>query len=75
MVIDMATCIYITGSVTQAMKAKRILSEHSIVVNTVKIGSDKSKKGCVHGIESNCQNAANIRNILHSAGINFEESQ
>lgn len=71
----MQNCIYITGSVTQAMKAKRILAEHSIAVNTTKISADKSKKGCIHGIESNCQNAANIRHILHNAGISFEESQ
>ncbi|MBE6680146.1 MAG: DUF3343 domain-containing protein [Ruminococcaceae bacterium] len=69
----MANCIFTTGSVTQAMKAKRILAEYSIPVNTTKINSEKSSKGCVHGIEFNCNNAANIKHVLKIAGIAFEE--
>ncbi len=68
----MANCIFTTGSVTQAMKAKRILAEHSIAVNTIKVSTDNSKRGCVHGIEFNCQNSGNISRILHNSGIGFE---
>ena len=71
----MATCIYITGSITQALKAKKILTEHSILVNTTKISSEKSKKGCVHGIEFNCNYATNVRKILLGAAIPFEDNQ
>lgn len=69
----MATCIYITGSITQALKAKKLLADNSIAVNTTKITSEKSKKGCVHGIEFNCNYKANIKRILHGASIPFEE--
>ncbi len=68
----MANCILITGSVTQALKAKHILAEHSISVITTKITAKTAKKGCVHGIEFNCQNRANIEKILKNAGLSFE---
>ncbi len=69
----MANCIYITGSITQALKAKKLLAEHSIAVNTTKTSFEKGKTGCVHGIEFNCNYSANIKRILLGAAIPFEE--
>ena len=70
----MANCIYITGSITQALKAKKILAEHSIAVNTTKTTLEKGKSGCVHGIEFNCNYRANIKRILQGAAIPFEDT-
>lgn len=69
----MANCIYITGSVTQSLKAKRILAEHSIPVSTTKLSSERDKRGCIHGIEFNCFHRNNIAHILAASGISFEE--
>lgn len=69
----MAKCVFTTGSVTQAMKAKRILAEHSIPVNTTKISSKKDRRGCVYGIEFSCAQKGNVAGILSFAGIFFEE--
>lgn len=69
----MANCILTTGSVTQAMKARRILAEYSIPANTTKISTSQNKRGCVYGIEFNCTQMTNIRRILGNAGISFEE--
>lgn len=69
----MANCIFTMGSITQSLKAKRILAEHSIPVSTTKLSSNHDKKGCVHGIEFNCSQQNNITRILSANGIGFEE--
>lgn len=69
----MNSCIFLTGSVTYAIKAKRLLAESSILVQTTKVSSHRGRKGCIYGIEFPCQQANNIRRILESAGIGFEE--
>lgn len=69
----MATCIFTIGSVTQSMKAKRILAEYSIPVNTTKLSTSRDKRGCVYGIEFNCSQKSNVDRILSGSGISFEE--
>ena len=68
----MKNCIYIIDSATNAIKAKRVLSEHSIFASTVKITSEK-KGGCSHGIEFDCRYLTNINHILTTSKIRFEE--
>ena len=69
----MSTCIFTIGSITQAMKSRRILAEHSIAVNTIKLSNSTDKKGCVHGIEFGCPYASNIKRILSEHGVQFGE--
>lgn len=69
----MATCIFSIGSVTQSMKARRILAEYSVPVNTTKLSTNRDKKGCVYGIEFNCSQKSNISRILSGSGIPFED--
>lgn len=71
----MATCIFTIGSVTQSMKAKRILTEYSIPVNTTKLSTSRDARGCVYGIEFNCNQKPNIYRILSGSGIPFEEHE
>lgn len=69
----MSNCTIITGSVTQAMKAKRILAEHSIAVEVTKLSAIRNQKGCIYGIAFPCGHRGNITRILGNAGIPFEE--
>ena len=69
----MSKCIFTTGSVTQAMKAKRILAEHSIPVSTTKISSARDRRGCIYGIEFSCAQNGNISRVLSFAGISYDE--
>ena len=69
----MSNCIFLTGSVTHALKAKRLLAAHSIPVETTKVTAHRGKKGCVYGIEFNRSYKSNIVHLLTNAGIEFEE--
>ena len=68
----MANCIFNIGSVTQANKAKQILSQNSVFVKIIKLSST-NKGGCSHGIEFSCNQKVNIVHLLLRSGINFEE--
>lgn len=69
----MPNCIFTTSSVTYAMKAKQLLQEYAIPVNTLKISTDRNRKGCVYGIEFSCNQQLNVSRILSAGGIPFEE--
>ncbi|MBQ7314586.1 MAG: DUF3343 domain-containing protein [Clostridia bacterium] len=47
----MQTTVLSVGSVTYAMKAVRILRRIGIQAKTVKLDTNKTAKGCTHGIE------------------------
>lgn len=70
----MPDCRILTGSVTQAMKAKRILSKYSILAEVVKSSSANDNSGCVYGISFSCAHMENISRILHAGGIPFKEA-
>lgn len=69
----MSTCIYTIGSVTQVMKARKILADHSIAVNAIKLTNSNNNNGCIHGIEFSCPYATNIKRILSDYGIRAGE--
>ena len=62
-------CIAEIGSMTQALKAQRILSESAIPTTVVKSNSAKSGRGCAYGISFNCVQSENVQNALTSAGV------
>lgn len=68
----MPTCIYTIGSVTQAMKAKKLLTEYSLPINIIKVNNEKH--GCVHGIEFSCSYKNNIKSILDKHNIKYLEN-
>ena len=62
-------CIAEIGSMTQAMKAQRVLSETAIPTTVVKSNSAKSGRGCAYGISFECAQKENVQNALISAGV------
>ena len=62
-------CVAEIGSMTQAMRAQRILGESAIPTTVVKSGSEKNSRGCAYGVSFKCVQEENVRNILASAGV------
>ena len=60
----------IIGSVTYAMKAKRLLSARNIPVQLIKT-SQTNAGGCVHGIEINYVDYMDVIGILMESGISY----
>ena len=62
-------CSVSLGSMTQAIKARRLLSSQGLEVKVRKISEGNSHRGCVYGIEYPCEISGNIRSVLRSNGI------
>lgn len=59
-----ARCTMSLGSVTAAMKARRILSSRSITCDVIKISSKSDERGCVYGIEYPCELSMTVKALL-----------
>ena len=62
-------CTLSIGSMTLAIKARRLLSAKGIVVKVKKVEDNGSRRGCVYGIEYPCEISGNLRVILKDSGI------
>jgi len=65
----MNICTIVTGSVTSAMKAQKVLSAVAIQSTVVKIDSSTTHRGCAYGLEINCNQLSNARTVLTNAKI------
>ena len=52
------------GSVTAAMKARRILSSRSINCDVIKVSSKGDERGCIYGIEYPCELSITVKALL-----------
>ena len=66
-------CTAVTGSMTMALKAQKALSRAAIRSNTVKVSRSEKGKGCVYGIEFECNLLGNVKATLDSAGVEVKE--
>ena len=64
-----ALCSIPLGSVTIAMKARRILSAAHVQCDVVKTSHASSARGCIYGIEYPCELSGNVKSLLASAGV------
>ena len=62
-------CIAEIGSMTQAMRAQKVLSEEFIPVTVVKTDSSKSEKGCAYGVSFPCAHFENAENIFKKSRV------
>ena len=63
------SCTAELGSMTQAMKAQRILAEAAIPTTVHKMEASSSRRGCSYGIRYVCSQEKNIRTVLSQAHI------
>ncbi len=62
-------CMAEIGSMTQAIKAQRILADATIPSTVVKNNSTNNGKGCAYGISFACAQSENVDNVLRKAGV------
>ena len=62
-------CIAVIGSMTQAMRAQKVLANAAIRVDIIKADSSLTKRGCAYAISYSCLQDGNVRNILKASGI------
>ena len=58
-------CTAVTGSMTMALKAQKVLSKGTIRANAVKVSHSENGKGCVYGIEFDCALLGNVKTTLY----------
>ena len=67
----MGITIITVGSLTYAMKARKILRAKGITTRLVKLDSALTEYGCGYGIELPSYESYNVYTILKENGINY----
>ena len=62
-------CFAVMGSMTQTMRAQKVLSNAAIRAEVVKADSAHTRRGCAYALSYPCAQDGNVRTILLSAGI------
>lgn len=67
------SCLCVIGSLTQAMKAHRILTDAAVYSAVEKVNSATTGRGCAYGISYPCSMGAQVRSLMKQAGIRWRE--
>ena len=67
-------CVAEIGSLTQAMRAQKILASAVIPTTVLKLESS-SRHGCAYGITFSCEQETNVRHVLDSARMAVKQWQ
>lgn len=62
-------CLAVIGSMTQTLRAQKVLSDAAVRAEVVKADSDHTRRGCAYALSYPCSQENNVRTILSSAGI------
>ena len=66
-------CYCVMGSMTQTMRAQRVLTDAAIRAEIVKADPEYSRRGCAYALSYSCAQSGNVRTILARAGIRPRE--
>ena len=66
-------CLSIIGSMTQAMRAQRLLAAALIPTEVVKADTGSGGRGCTYALSFSCTQKENVRRILSGKGIRIKE--
>ena len=69
----MKTCILTVGTVTSALRAKRLLAAVGIAARTVKT-TDEGQSGCAYGLELAATDLPHATHALDGAGMHYSWS-
>ena len=67
-------CVAEIGSITQAMRAQKILASAVIPSEVLKMESS-SHRGCAYGIRFSCEQETNVRRVLETARVPVKQWQ
>lgn len=62
-------CVTVIGSMTQAMRAQKVLAASSIRAEIIKAEADQSRKGCSYALSYSCSEEWNVQRILRESGV------
>ena len=66
-------CLAVIGSMTQTMRAKKMLTASAIPADTVKTDSGRGGHGCTYALSFSCTQQENVRYILEKSGVRVRE--
>ncbi len=67
----MRTTVVTVGSVTYAIKAKKLLTREGLTAKLVKTDASKTAHGCAYGIEFPTKDFYTAVSVLRSAGVYY----
>ncbi|MBQ7392680.1 MAG: DUF3343 domain-containing protein [Clostridia bacterium] len=62
-------CLAVMGSMTQALRAQKVLSDAAVRAEIVKADSAHTSRGCAYALSYPCSQENNVRTVLSGAGI------
>ena len=62
-------CFAVMGSMTQVLRAQKVLLDAAVRADVVKADSAHTNRGCAYALSYPCSQENNVRTILSSAGI------
>ena len=66
-------CLAVMGSMTQAMRAQKVLAGAAVRADVVKADSAHTRRGCAYALSYPCAQENNVRTILAGAGIRVRD--
>ena len=66
-------CLAVIGSVTQTLRAQKVLLGAAIRAEVVKADSAHTRRGCAYALSYPCSQENNVRTILSGAGIRVRD--
>ena len=66
-------CLAVMGSMTQAMRAQKVLAGAAVRADVVKADSAQTRRGCAYALSYPCAQENNVRTILAGAGIRVRD--
>ena len=66
-------CLAVMGSMTQAMRAQKVLAGAAVRAEVVKADSAHTRRGCAYALSYPCSQESNVRTILSGAGIRVRD--
>ena len=66
-------CLAVMGSMTQAMRAQKVLAGAAVRAEVIKADSAHTRRGCAYALSYPCSQENNVRTILSGAGIRVRD--
>lgn len=66
-------CLAVMGSMTQVLRAQKVLSDAAVRAEVVKADSAHMRRGCAYALSYPCSQDSNVRIVLSSAGIRVRD--
>ena len=66
-------CLAVLGSITQVLRAQKVLADAAVRAEVVKADSAHTRRGCAYALSYPCSQENNVRTVLSGAGIRVRD--